>query len=181
MKTILKTQRPGLAFIVILIAAAGSLSWAQSPAVHQERNLAKIDETPLLMRAKLANTQKVIEGLVTENFGLVGEGAREMKRIAEAAHWPQAVDEVYQHHSVNFRMQCEKLMDQARRKDLQAAHYTYLHLSTSCIDCHSYVRHRFKIERNELGGPVQLIPTRWEGEVKNKLPPQPDDDDGIGN
>ncbi len=137
----------------------------------------RADDTQLYMRAKLASSQRVMEGLVTENFSMIGDAAKQMKRISEASHWPTTVDEVYQHYSVSFRDQCDKLVEQADRNDLQAAHYTYLHMSTTCIDCHNYVRGRFRVERKKSGGPVQLIPTQWDGPVKKKpAQPQPDND-----
>lgn len=137
----------------------------------------KSDETALYMQAKLASSQRVLEGLVTENFKMISDGARQLKKISEASHWPTTIDEIYQHHSVAFRMQCDKLVAQADQQELQAAHYTYLHMSTTCIDCHNYVRGRFRVESRQPGGPVQLIPTQWDGPVKKKRPdpPQPDD------
>ena len=98
-----------------------------------------------------------------------------MKLIAEAAHLPTTVDEVYQHFSFEFRRQCDKLIEQAEAKDLRAAHFTYLHMSTTCIDCHDYVRPRFKIEPSPQG-PVRLIPTEWDGATKRSRP-EPDDTD----
>ncbi|QEG20561.1 hypothetical protein [Mariniblastus fucicola] len=140
----------------------------------------RVDDTQLYMDAKLANSQKVLAGLVTEDFVKIRDSARQLKKIAEAAHWPRSVDEVYQHYSVSFRRQCDKLAEHAEREDLQAAHYTYLHMSTTCIDCHGYVRSRFRIEKPAKGGPVKLIPTQWDGPTRRKHGPQPDDDDLDG-
>lgn len=150
----------------------------QTPQVQQTGDTKKSDDTRLFMRAKLANSQRVMEGLVTEDFGLIRDGARQMKKIAEASHWPKTIDEIYQHHSVAFRRQCDKLVDHADRNDLQAAHYTYLHMSTTCIDCHDYVRAKFRVDRNG-NGPIKLIPTEWDGPTKMKKlkAPEPDDDD----
>ena len=128
----------------------------------------------LFMRAKLAASQKVLEGLVVENFELILAGGEQMKEISQAAHWPTTVDEVYQHHGVAFRQQCDKLIKHAHDKNLDAAQYTYLHLTTTCLDCHHYVRRKFRVQRKPGGGPVQLIPSHWDGPVKKR--PQPDSD-----
>lgn len=141
---------------------------------HQEQDRQKpkrVDETRLYMRAKLASSQRVMEGLVAENYDLIIDGAQQMKDISHASYWPKTVDEVYQHYSVEFQRQCDKLKSQAERRDLQAAHYTYLHLSTTCIDCHNYVRPRFEVKRSKKGGPIQLIPTQWD----SRDPPVEDD------
>lgn len=139
-------------------------------ATHVQQDDAKSSqaETALYMQAKLANCEKVLKGLVTEDFQLVNEGANQMKKISQATHWPKSDDQVYQHYSVEFRRQCDKLVEQALSKDLQAAHYSYLHLSSMCIDCHSYVRGRFKVQYTKQGAPVQLIPTQWDHPKKIK-------------
>ncbi len=134
------------------------------------------DETPLFMRAKLASTQKVIEGLVTEDYFLVNKGAEEMHKLSQASHWPQSTDKVYEHYSESFRLQCKKLSEQSQKKDLQAAHYTFMHMTSTCIDCHNYVRRKFRVKKdaNNPTGPIQLIPTEWDGPaVRNRLPALP--------
>lgn len=134
------------------------------------------DNASLYMQAKLSNAQKVLGGLVSEDFDAIASGASNMKMIAEAAHWPTTIDEVYQHYSVEFRRQCDKLHEQAKKKDLRAAHFTYLHMSTTCIDCHDYVRKRFEVKRTH-DGPVRLIPTDWEGRARKLPTPVPDEED----
>lgn len=173
-----------LTLFVACLFAAGLLV-ATEQQVPQEPKVSKIpqraDDTELFMRAKLGSSQKVMEGLVTEDFALITAGASQMKKISEASHWPTTVDEVYQHYSFSFRKQCDKLVDQSNERNLQAAHYTYLQLSTTCIDCHSYVRGRFRVKNDERGGPVRLIPTQWDGPVKKIPRPSPDDKKGNVN
>jgi len=170
----------GLCFASVLLTTAFVI--AQSPENRIQEPVKptvpeRADDTQLFMRAKLASSQKLMEGLVTEDFAMIQIGAKQLKRISEAAHWPTTVDEVYQHYSVSFRKQCDKLTEQAERRDLQAAHYTYLHLSTTCIDCHNYVRGRFTVKRTKRGAPVQLIPTQWD-RPHGKVRPSPQPDDG---
>lgn len=156
-------------------SAQGSMQ-EQVKVPTQSTQPTRADDTRLYMRAKLASSQKVMEGLVSEKYQLIIDGATQMKEISEAAHWPTSVDEVYQHYSVEFRRQCDKLKKQAERGDLQAAHYTYLHLSTTCIDCHNYVRPRFDVKRSKQGAPVQLIPTYWDSKEPSIRRPQPDEE-----
>ena len=115
------------------------------------------------MRAKLVGSQSVLDGLVTENFGLIHRGAENMKLISEAVQWPKAEDKVYDHFGHEFRRQCDKLMKQADEKNLEGAHYTYLSMTSTCIDCHNYVRGKFRVvrDRTDPQGPMRLIPTEW--------------------
>ncbi len=80
-----------------------------------------------------------------------------MIRISEAAEWPRARDEVYEHYSTELRRQCNKLDDLARKSNHEGAAFTYLHITTTCINCHDYVREAFRIADQPEGG-VQLIP-----------------------
>jgi hypothetical protein len=118
-----------------------------------------IAETKVLMRAKLSSSQKVLEGLLAEDFTLIAHGAREMLRISEAAEWPRARDAVYDHYATEFRRQCIKLESLANSTNHQGASFTYLHMTTTCINCHDYVRDSLRIAREPNGG-VQLIPAQ---------------------
>ena len=117
----------------------------------------------LLMRAKLACSQNVMEGLLSEDFELIAEGARKMKKISEAAEWPRARDAVYEHLSAEFRRQCSKLEHLAKTENHEGLSFTYMQMMTTCIDCHNHVRKSLRVARTpeERGGGVQLIPSHW--------------------
>jgi hypothetical protein len=153
-----------LVSVALLFAGVAIVQSQQGPAAQQQ------DHTRPFMRAKLVGSQSVLNGLVTENFELIHRGAQDMKKMSEAVQWPRAEDKVYEHYSAAFRMQCDKLMQQAEKKNLEGAHFTYLNMTTTCIDCHDYVRGAFRVERDQKDpqGPVRLIPTEWEGNTFRK-------------
>lgn len=117
-----------------------------------------IRENEVLMRAKLASSQKVLEGLLAEDFTLIAHGAREMKKISEAAEWPRARDPVYEHHSAEFRRLCAKLESLANKTNHEGASFTYMQMTMTCINCHNYVRDALRIAEEPNGG-VRLIPS----------------------
>lgn len=132
----------------------------------QDENEKSRNETAMpFMHAKLVGSQNVLEGLVTEDFKRIYRSAENMKRMSEAAEWPRADDKVYGHYGVQFRQQCDKVMKLADERNLEGAHYTYLGMTTTCINCHNYVRGKFRVQRikDDPKGPVRLIPTEWEG------------------
>ncbi len=47
-------------------------------------------------------------------------------------------------------------------------------MTSTCIDCHNYVRSAFRVEHNakDPKGPIRLIPTDWPGRTFNKEPSQ---------
>ena len=118
----------------------------------------------VFMRAKLASCQKVMEGLVTEDFRLIARCASEMEQMSEAALWPTTTDKSYLHYQEAFRRQCERLAELAESRNLSGVHYTYLNLATTCVNCHDYVRHSFRVQEDNSNprGPVMLIPNEWE-------------------
>lgn len=122
-----------------------------------------IPENEVLMRAKLSSSQKVLEGLLAEDFTLIAHGAREMRKISEAAEWPRSRDAVYEHFAAEFRRQCIKLESMANKTNHEGATFTYLHMTTTCINCHDHVRDALRIAEHPNGG-VQLIPAHLPNE-----------------
>ena len=113
------------------------------------------------MHSKLTSSQRVLEGLVSKDFDLVARGAREMKRISEAAEWPRPRDAVYEHFSAEFRRQCNQLEKLAKSSNHEGVSFTYLHLTTTCIQCHNYVRDSMRVAESQRHGNVQAIPSQW--------------------
>jgi len=130
---------------------------------QESQATAQQDKMKPFMRAKLVGSQTVMDGLVTENFGLIRQGAENMKLISQAVQWPVSEDKVYDHHGVEFRAKCDQLMKLADEKNLDGAHYTFLSMTTTCINCHNYVRGKFRVvkDKTDPQGPMRLIPTEW--------------------
>ncbi len=132
------------------------------------------DAQGALMKSKLMTSQKVLAGLVRKDFDAIALGAREMKRISEAAEWPRARDSVYEHFGKVFRQQCGQLELLATEGNNDGVTFMYLSMTNTCVSCHDYVRDSFRIARpNE--GDVRLIPSHWPAsELNTNKPPQRD-------
>ncbi|WP_146517062.1 hypothetical protein [Rubripirellula amarantea] len=120
-----------------------------------------------LMRLKLESSHEVMEGLLRRDFDKIAEGARQMKRISEAAEWPRARDEVYEHFSQTFRRQCIQLESLASQRNHEGVTFTYLGMTKTCVDCHDYVRDSRKIAGPQEGD-VRLIPSHWPERVSGR-------------
>lgn len=108
--------------------------------IAEEGVAAKPKDTAVFMRAKLASSQKVLDGLVSKDFGLIAAGAKELERMSEADAFQQFPDPVYRHYSREFRRQAAKLNRLGVDRNLDGASFTYMHAVTTCIACHEYVR-----------------------------------------
>ncbi len=92
------------------------------------------------MRAKLATTSKVVEGLATEDFALIEEGAEEWLAICESASWKVRRNPMYMHYTADFQHMVAHLREMAKQQNIQGATFAYMHVTVSCMSCHQHVR-----------------------------------------
>src|SRR4051812_14544566 len=104
---------------------------------------------PALMRAKLASSQKVVEGLMTQDLSLVRAGAVELEKICDGTEWHAKEDQVYAHYRSELQRTAKKLAKLAQDDDLDGATYTYMHSISACMNCHAYCRDVLHVARSE--------------------------------
>lgn len=92
------------------------------------------------MRRKLATVHKVVEGLATDDFDLIKEGADEMLAIRESAHWDASSDPFYVFYTRDFEKAVKHLKQAADDQSVEAATFAYVHMTYSCTACHQRVR-----------------------------------------
>ncbi len=92
------------------------------------------------MRAKLADSQKVLEGLTTEDFDLIAKNSQAMSLLSQATNWQVLQTQEYLQQSQDFRRTADALTEAARKKNLDGAALAYVELTMKCINCHKYVR-----------------------------------------
>jgi len=98
------------------------------------------DTEQAFMRAKLMHSQKVLEGLALEDFGMVAKHSNQMKLLSLDAGWQVLQTEEYIRQSVDFRRTTDSLTKAAEKKNLDGALLAYFQLTHSCVECHKYVR-----------------------------------------
>jgi hypothetical protein len=98
------------------------------------------EKVPELMQRKLANSQKVLEGVATGDFKMIAKHAEELIQISKEAEWKVIKTAQYEVHSNDFRRTAETLVKNAKDKNLDAAALTYVELTLGCVKCHKYVR-----------------------------------------
>lgn len=98
------------------------------------------DQVAGFMRAKLAHSQNVLEGLATEDFDLIERGAQELSLASLDSNWQVLQTEDYVRQSAEFRRACDSLRDAAQRKNLDGATVAWMDVTLKCVQCHKYVR-----------------------------------------
>lgn len=146
-------------FFRLALIACGIGAGAALVAVEATPPANKAAETEAaLMRAKLASTQKIVEGLMIRDFKLVRSGAQELEKICNATEWHAEEDQVYAHYRTELRQTAKKLAELSQGEDRDGAAYTYMHSVTTCISCHDYCRDVLRIARNPPD--LQPIPSQ---------------------
>lgn len=121
-----------------LVGLSGAILRGGNAAQEKE---ALRDKVKVFMRAKLTNSQNVVEGLATENWDLIEGGAARMLVMSKASEW--SVGETgpqYKQDTKEFVDACKQMITQAKAKNLEGATLAYLQLTMNCVECHRHVR-----------------------------------------
>ena len=122
--------------VVCLIAAlSGPVAFGQTPS------------TGRVMREKLAHSQRILEAILTSNFGLLERESAALAKATEVPAWTVLKGPEYLRHSDAFLKALAELRNAAREHDLDAAVLRYNALTTSCFACHRYMKDRRLADR----------------------------------
>lgn len=92
------------------------------------------------MRVKLIQSQKVLEGLVREDFDAIVKHSQEMSLLSQATNWQVLQTPEYRERSTEFRRSVEALTEAGKKKNLEGAALAYVEVTMKCVTCHKYVR-----------------------------------------
>ena len=95
-----------------------------------------------LMRAKLANTQRLLESLVAADYAGIQRDADALSQISEKeiVSWQLGVQPEYAKQATFFVLSVRGLQQAAANRNIDAALHEYATLTSSCVLCHAQVR-----------------------------------------
>lgn len=125
---------PWLVFLLIVCSIQMAVVTAQEPELPVE--------TRNFMRGKLQHAQKILEGLMNEEFTSVERHAQELSLLSMESQWNVLRTSQYVDQSADFRHAIQHLIDAAKAKKIDAAALAYVDVTLKCIHCHKYVRDR---------------------------------------
>jgi len=125
-----------LKWLLALILLAGFVT----VAAHGEDTDKNKDKVSGLMKRKLENAQKVLEGLALNDFEAIAKHAEELIAISKEAEWKIVKTPRYEIHSNDFRRIADDLVKSAKDKNIDAAALNYVELTMTCVKCHKHVR-----------------------------------------
>lgn len=108
-------------------------------AQEQQDEDLRVAARKTFMRGKLASIQKIVEGMSTKNFGLIAEGASEIKALVKGQHWFVLQTNEYQDFSAEMERAAERLEQAAKSHSVDTVALRYFDLTLNCLDCHGYI------------------------------------------
>jgi hypothetical protein len=135
--------------VAILVLAAGMPALSghgqQSKREPRKLNDAIAKELSELMKRKLENSQKVLEGVAMNDFEKISKHADELIFISKQAEWKVLKTPEYELYSNDFRRNAADLVQKAKDKNLDGAALAYVDLTLTCVKCHKHVRETRKV------------------------------------
>ncbi len=98
---------------------------------------AKIGE---LMRKKLAQSQKVLEGIALSDFDKITQHADELIIISNETEFKVLKTPKYELYTDEFRRNAEEMVKKAKEKNIDGATLAYMELTLTCVKCHKHTR-----------------------------------------
>ena len=92
------------------------------------------------MRKKLDASSQILEGLTTEDAGLIQKGAKTLTELSKAEKWQIFADPEYREYSLDFRSTVRKLAEAAEKENFDNAALQWMDAMKGCIECHQHVR-----------------------------------------
>jgi hypothetical protein len=137
---------------LVLVAVALALGMPVFPGHGQEPKKEPDKKVESLMRRKLENSQKVLEGVAVNDFKMIARHADELIDISKQAEWKAIKTPQYEVYSNDFRRIADELVQKAKDKNLDGAALAYVDLTLTCVKCHKHVR-EVRNARLDLTGP----------------------------
>ena len=120
-----------------MLVGLATLAYGAAPSAVQGQEANKVSE---FMRAKLLHSQKVLEGLVREDYDAIAKHAQEMSLLSQASNWQVFETPEYVRQSSEFQRAADELTKAGKEKNLDGAALAYVAMTMKCVACHKYVR-----------------------------------------
>ena len=133
------------------VAAIAALTLCAALSGHGDEPKKTDDKKPdekkvkELMHKKLEASQKVLEGLATNDLDKVGKNAEELARIRKDVSFRIIPTAEYDLWSDEFLHSLDNISKGAKDKNLEKAKLGYLSMTLACFNCHTYVRDQRRV------------------------------------
>ncbi len=128
------------ALIALFVLVLSSVGKSQDQATDKSTELTS---NQMLMRDKLVQMNRILEGITLDKFDQVEASAKTLKMISRAASW-HIVDPtpLYERLSKNFQEQAADLERHAKEQNVEAAILDLVRINVTCTQCHQHMREK---------------------------------------
>jgi len=123
--------------VCVLALAAVALTVSPKVSGYADKPPVKPNE---LMKRKLLESQKVLEGLALNDFDTITKHAQELLLISKTAEWRVLKTPDYDTFSNSFQRSASDLIKNSKEKNLDASALSYVEMTLTCVKCHKHVR-----------------------------------------
>ena len=92
------------------------------------------------MRQKLHASNRILEGLCTEDLEMVSEGSDTLMKMSGEEKWRVSNDIMYRRYSTEFMHAVEELQKEAKDNDMNGTSMAWVNVTMKCLKCHEWVR-----------------------------------------
>jgi hypothetical protein len=124
--------------MVVIVLVLSSVGKSQEQATGKSKDLTS---NQMLMRDKLIQMNRILEGITLDKFDQVEASAKTLKMISRAASWHIADPTPrYDRLSKNFQEETTDLERHAKEQNVEAATLDLVRLNVTCTQCHQHMR-----------------------------------------
>ena len=121
---------------VLVAASVCLLGFAATYAEDEPRG----DEPSIWMKQKLTYSQRILNGLATEDYELIEENATAMKGLSRIEGFVRGKTDGYRTHLKSFEFATNELIRNSEQKNLDGATLAFTQMTISCVNCHKEIR-----------------------------------------
>jgi cytochrome c556 len=134
----MKSLNPTAIIVALCIVAGFSAVQSQEQKPKPPK---QATTNQLLMRDKLTQMNRILEGITLGRFDQIEESAKTLGMISSATSWHVAEQTPrYKRLSKNFQEQAADLERHAREKNEDAVTLDLIRMNVTCTDCHQHMR-----------------------------------------
>lgn len=100
----------------------------------------KADEPSIWMKQKLAYSQRILNGLATEDYEMISENATAMKGLSRIEGFVRSKTEGYRTQLKTFEFATSELIRNSEQENLDGATLAFTQMTISCVNCHKELR-----------------------------------------
>jgi len=132
-----------LVFITLISSTALAVGPADSRP-QEKKAPPKNEERAVIMKKKLTQAQKLLEGLTLQDFDKLKSAADDLANLRRQAAWMTENTLEYQQFSVDFQRNIDSAQKAATEKNIDAAALAYIEMTMTCVKCHKHIREQRK-------------------------------------